>query len=136
MKGGKGARRGQGRDGEENVHFFLDKIQSSVHGQHGLAAVLLQEHGTDQFINVRRRVERGEFLLLGCKDELRDSSTFFCDWMTRQSGVAEERIWGVGGGGGRRKGGLNFLHAEVLLLLGFEFLSGFDVGLKIGRAHV
>lgn len=28
-------------------------------------------------------------------------------------------------------GASNFLHAEVFLLLGFELLSGFDVGLQI-----
>lgn len=36
----------------------------------------------------------------------------------------------------KRKGDLDFLHAEVFLLLGFEFPSGFDVGLKICIVHV
>lgn len=42
-------------------------------------------------------------------------------------------VWGEGREG---MGGLDFLHAEVFLLLGFEFLSGFDVGLKICIVHV
>lgn len=50
------------------VHFLLDELQPRVHGQHGLAPDLFQEHGTDKFVNVRGGVEGGKLLIVICED--------------------------------------------------------------------
>lgn len=94
-EGGAGPQR---RD-RRNVHFFLDKLQPSVYGQHGLATVLLQEHGTDQFVNVRGRVERGEFLLLCVRTSTGLLSTFLrLDDETKRRRRGARTGWGEGKG--------------------------------------
>lgn len=127
MRGGgfAGETQKEGRGGGL-VHFLLDKLQPPVHGQHGLAAVLLQKHGTDQFVNVRGGVERGEFLLFHVRTRI-GFIGILCNWIKRTSANRE----GDGVRGRRTEWGVDFLHTEVLLLLGLEFLSGFDIGLKI-----
>ena len=49
---------GWGRDG----HFVIDELEAAVHGHDGFGALLLEQHGADELVDVCVLGERVEFL--------------------------------------------------------------------------
>lgn len=100
----------------EALCFPLDEVEAALDGHDGVGALLFEEDGADELVDWGGGGEEGEFLNRGGE------------------GVSWRGSWGSEGRrGGRRGGGGygNFLHAYVLLLLGFEALAGGDGCLEV-----
>ena len=106
-----------------DAHLPAYKLQPSIHDLYSFAALLFLENRTDEFVDVWRWREGGEFLNAGLIP----------------SPYGDEIVWGwevrvEKGRGGRRGvkvGKMNLLDGFIFLLLRFELLAGGDGGLEV-----